>query len=174
MTINKSLSWNNHIDNITKKANQTLAFIRRNINMCNRDSNEQAHKTFVRPTLEYASSVWNPHTTRNINAIEKVQRRAARFTTGIYHRTSSVSAILNALKWDSLLLRRARAKTIMLYGIYHRLVDIYHRKRTWYQPATARRPHSQVPSTTHGITVVPLLIISKCDQILEHLNGFYR
>ena len=89
MTINKSLSWNNHIDNITKKANQTLAFLRRNINMCSRDSKEQAYKNFVRPTLEYASSVWNPHTTRNINAIEKVQRRAVRFTTGIYHGTST-------------------------------------------------------------------------------------
>ena len=124
VTINKSLSWNNHIDNITKKANQTLALLRRNINMCSQGSKEQAYKTFVRPTLEYASSVWDPHTARNINAIEMVQRRAARFTTGIYHRTSSVSYILNALKWDSLQLRRARAKTIMLYRIYHRLVDI--------------------------------------------------
>ena len=57
VTINNSLSWNNHIDNITKKANQTLAFLRRNINMCNRDSMEQAYKTFIRPTLEDASSV---------------------------------------------------------------------------------------------------------------------
>ena len=83
VTINKSLSWNNHIDNVTKKAYQTLAFLRRNINMCNRNSKEQAYKTFVRAALEYASSVWDPHTARNINAIEMVQRRAARFTTGI-------------------------------------------------------------------------------------------
>ena len=58
----------------------------------------------------------DPHTARNINVIETVQQLAARFTTGIYHSTSSVSDILNALKWDSL--RTARAKTIMLYRIY--------------------------------------------------------
>ena len=124
VTINKSLSWNPHVDNVTKKANQTLAFLRRNIGMCSQDSKEQAYKTFVRPTLEYASTVWDPHTARNINAVEMVQRRAARFTTGNYHRTSSVSTILSALKWDSLQLRRARARTIMLFRIHNRLVDI--------------------------------------------------
>ena len=58
----------------------------------------------------------SPHR-KNINVIETVQQHATRFTTGIYHSTSSVSDILNALKWDSLQLR-ARAKTIMLYRIY--------------------------------------------------------
>ena len=33
----------------------------------------------VRPILEYASSVWDPHTTANIQKLESVQRRAARF-----------------------------------------------------------------------------------------------
>ena len=34
------------------------------------------YKTFVRPMLEYAPQVWNPHIARNIEALEKVQRRA--------------------------------------------------------------------------------------------------
>ena len=97
VTINKLLSWNTRVDNVTKKTNQILAFLRRNIGMCSHDSKEQAYKTFVRPTLEYASTVWDPHTAHNINTVEMVQRRAARFTTGNYHRTSSVSNILNAL-----------------------------------------------------------------------------
>ena len=88
------------------------------------EAKAQAYDTFVRPTLEYASTVWDPHTARNINAIEMVQRRAARFTTGNYHRTSSVSAMLNALSWDSLQMRRARAKTIMLFRIHYRLIDV--------------------------------------------------
>jgi len=36
--------------------------------------------TFVRPQLEYASSLWSPHTKRNIDKIEGVQGRAARAT----------------------------------------------------------------------------------------------
>ena len=34
LTISKNLSWNNHVNNITKKANSTLAFLRRNIQNC--------------------------------------------------------------------------------------------------------------------------------------------
>ena len=33
----------------------------------------------VRPQLEYACSLWNPYTKRNIHQIELVQHRAARF-----------------------------------------------------------------------------------------------
>ena len=33
----------------------------------------------VRPILEYTTSVWDPHTTANIQKLESVQRRAARF-----------------------------------------------------------------------------------------------
>jgi hypothetical protein len=31
LNISKNLSWNTHVDAITKKANNTLAFLRRNI-----------------------------------------------------------------------------------------------------------------------------------------------
>jgi hypothetical protein len=30
--------------------------------------------TFVRPSLEYASTVWDPHTQANINIVESIQR----------------------------------------------------------------------------------------------------
>ena len=34
--------------------------------------------SLVRPILEYASSIWNPYKTKNIEAIENVQRRATK------------------------------------------------------------------------------------------------
>jgi hypothetical protein len=40
---------------------------------------EQAYQTLVRPLVEYASTVWNPYTKIEINKIEAVQRRAARY-----------------------------------------------------------------------------------------------
>ena len=40
---------------------------------------DQCFKSLVRPILEYSSSVWDPHTQRNVNKLEMVQRRAARF-----------------------------------------------------------------------------------------------
>lgn len=78
----------------------------------------------MRPLAEYSNIVWDPHTKLNINSIEKVQRRGARFVCCDYRRTSSVEQMLSDLKWTSLAERRAKAKVTMVYKIVNRLVDI--------------------------------------------------
>jgi hypothetical protein len=40
---------------------------------------EQAYFTLARPLVEYASTVWDPYTQTDINKVEAVQRRAARY-----------------------------------------------------------------------------------------------
>ncbi len=39
-----------------------IKFLRRNLHGCTRDIKHIAYNTLVRPTLEYCSAVWNPHT----------------------------------------------------------------------------------------------------------------
>jgi hypothetical protein len=102
LTISKNLSWNNHVNNITKKANSTLAFLRRNIRNCPQRAKIQAYNTFVRPSLEYASTVWDPHTQANINKVESIQRRVARFVTNNYDPRASVTTLLQDLNWPTL------------------------------------------------------------------------
>ena len=43
------------------KASKTLDFLRRNLNIGSTSVKEQAYKSLVRPSLEYACSVWDPH-----------------------------------------------------------------------------------------------------------------
>ena len=71
--LSSTLSWNDHIGNITTKANKTLGFIRRNLSKCPMNIKRQAYITLVRPTLEYASSVWDPHLQKHIQQLEMVQ-----------------------------------------------------------------------------------------------------
>ena len=52
------LSWNSHIDAVTKRTNQTTAFLRRNLSSCTKDVKAQRYKSIGRPHLEYTLTVW--------------------------------------------------------------------------------------------------------------------
>ena len=93
VTVSEDLSWPNHINNITKKANHTLGFVKRNIRVYNRDLKFTAYKTLVRLQLEYASTMWSPYTDQYIGKLQSVQRRTARWAMRDYRQTSSVSAM---------------------------------------------------------------------------------
>ena len=57
----------------------------------------------VCPILEYGSSVWDPHTDKLQDELEKVHNRAARLVTRNYvDETGSMTGILGQLKWESL------------------------------------------------------------------------
>ena len=60
VNINNKLSWNKHIDNTCRKGNRTINFIHRNFKDCNQKVKEKLYKTYVRPSMEYCSSVWDP------------------------------------------------------------------------------------------------------------------
>ena len=82
--LNKSLSWSSHISTISSKATRTLNFLKRNLSNCSRKVKESAYLTMVRPQMEYASAVWDPHHNSLIQLLEKVQRRAARWIFNDY------------------------------------------------------------------------------------------
>ena len=115
-------SWQQY--HTTKKANNTLAFLKRNITSRPTKIKAQCYTTLIRPIMEYACVVWDPVAQQNIYALEIVQRRAARFTFGDYRTTSSVTNMLHGLNWNTLEERRKRAKVIMLYRIIHQTVAI--------------------------------------------------
>ena len=114
------------VTNITKKANSTctLGLLRRNLNINSTTVKEQAYKSLVRPSLEYAYSVWDPYFAEDINLIESVQRMAARYVTGRQNNTSSVSDMIYQLKWRKLADRRVDARLTMLYKITHKKMAI--------------------------------------------------
>jgi hypothetical protein len=65
------LQWDQHINNITAKANKTLGFLRWNLKIPSIRIKEQAYQTLVRPSVEYASTVWNPYTKTEINKLKQ-------------------------------------------------------------------------------------------------------
>ena len=125
VTIDRKLTWNDRIDNITKKANNTRVFLQRNISSC-----PQAIKIAVLPDLcktycgVCVDCMGHPSTKKYTKAVENIQRQAAHFVMNDYQRCSSVGNMLESLKWKTLHRRRADAKLMMLYRINHKLVDV--------------------------------------------------
>ena len=74
--------------------------------------------------VKYASTVWSPYTKKNIDQIEMVQRRAARWVTNRYSSYDSVSAMLGNLGWRSLENHRYDSRLAMFYKIQYGLVAV--------------------------------------------------
>ena len=60
ITITSDLSWNKHIAAVASKANKALGFVKRNIHICSELVKTRAYQAIVRPSLEYATCVWDP------------------------------------------------------------------------------------------------------------------
>ena len=93
--ISSGLSWRSHIDRVTGSATKTLNFVRRNVKTQHPGVREMAYSTLVRPQLEYAAAVWDPHTKGKTQLGEKVQRRAASWVSDNNERLASVSDMIS-------------------------------------------------------------------------------
>jgi hypothetical protein len=118
------VQWRRSSQPDSEGANKSLGFFKRNLKTSNTNIKSQAYLSLVRPKLEYACSVWNPHTAELCNKIEMVQRRAARYACNIYHNTSSVTDMLQTLTWPTLQQHRLKTKLIMFYKIVHHIVAV--------------------------------------------------
>ena len=111
--------------------------------------------TFVRPSVEYASVAWDPHTGRNCNKVEQIQRSAARYVMGDYSRRSSVTSMLLHLEWPSLQQRRLHSRLAMMYKMRWGLVDIpWHGLFTSCPSISRTRGHSSRVLPLHCNTAV--------------------
>ena len=135
--ISKDLRWNKTVDQIVGKANRSLGLVRRNFSRSPRQVREKLYFTLVRPHLEYACEVWSPHTNELKQRIEKVQRNGARFVMGEYRQRSSVTDLLQQLKWDSLESRRL----LFQLKYVHKITDMFTNQvdldpNVFFSPAT--------------------------------------
>ncbi|VDI60799.1 Hypothetical predicted protein [Mytilus galloprovincialis] len=100
-----------------------------NLGRCKPSVKNTAYCALIRPSIEYAATVWDPHQTTLIKVIDRVQRKAARFVYNQYTDTSPgcVTGLLDQLQWDPLQYRRIKQRLVLcyiLYKIQNKLVEI--------------------------------------------------
>jgi len=124
VTLTSNLTWSEHTNNVVSKANKSLGMLQRNLKVAPNTVKSQAYQTLVRPQLEYACTVWDPHTQQDVDRVEAVQRRAARFCFRRYDRMCSPTELMSRLGWARLAARRQQARLIFLYKMCHGLLNI--------------------------------------------------
>jgi ribonucleases P/MRP protein subunit RPP40 len=102
----EDLTWRRHISFIVSKAARNLHFVMRNLRLASKKVKNLAYTSIIRPCLEYACILWDPHQNYLIESVEAIQRRAARYVCGNFSRYDSVSSMICELGWDSLAKRR--------------------------------------------------------------------
>ena len=78
VTVSSDLSWNCHVNNITKKCNKLLGFIRVVVGVKNPYVLLKLYQALILSILDYCSPVWNVHKEYNVEKLEQIQHRATR------------------------------------------------------------------------------------------------
>jgi len=119
--IDNELSFTEHINMVTKKANGIMAVIRRSFICIDYKCFNLLYKSLVRPHLEYGVTAWFPYKMKDIEAVEKVQKRATKQVKQLKH--LHYSERLTRLNLPTLRYRRHRGDMIEVYKILHKIYD---------------------------------------------------
>lgn len=76
--VHQSLKTSQQCAAAAKKGNQALGMIKRNFTYRGKDIILKLYKSLVRPHIDFAMQVWNPHLEKDKKLIERVQARATK------------------------------------------------------------------------------------------------
>ena len=113
--VTDNFKFSNHIAKIAAKANSVLGRINRTFTYKDKELMRLLYTSLVRPHLEYAVQSWSPHLRKDINILEKVQRRATRLIPEISQ--LPYEERLEALNLSTLEDRRIRGDIIEVFKL---------------------------------------------------------
>ena len=123
--ITDTLKWTQNITNISSKANYLTYNILKTFNTPDINLYILLYKTYIRPIVEYNTSIWTPHLITEIRQIEAVQKR---FTRKLCQKLNisfkDYKHRLGLLNIESLEYRRIKFDLILLYKIFNNLIDV--------------------------------------------------
>ena len=113
--IDRDLKFHKQTNEAIKKANKLLGFISRTFDYKSKDIILPLYKSLVKPHLEYCVQFWSPTYRKDIDALERIQRRATKLIPSV--RNYPYKIRLKKLKLQSLKVRRLRGQLIEVFKI---------------------------------------------------------
>ena len=115
-----NLKWNNQISTSVLKANFVLGRLKKSFEKWDTRTFKVLFTSYVRPIIEYGSTIWNPYRKQDIRQIENVQRRATKLVPAI--RNKSYEDRLEILGLTTLEERRKRGDPIQYFKINKKII----------------------------------------------------
>jgi len=105
--LRSDLNWVDQVNYTVQKAWKALHFVMCVLKKGNRNTKSLAYMSLVSPISEYGSACWDPCREGQINALDRVQKKAAQFTN---HTKDS--------DWENLAQRRTIAGLCAIFKAY--------------------------------------------------------
>ena len=86
--ISDNLSWSEHYKSISSKAYGQLSLIRRCFATSSISAKKLLYLSLIRSKITYCSQVWRPMLIQNIVRLERIQRRATKYITSDFNKSS--------------------------------------------------------------------------------------
>ena len=136
----KDLKWSKQCNKVVNTTNKILGMIKRTFTYLDIDSFVQLYKSLVRPHIDYCIQVWRPYLQKDIDALEKIQRRATRMLPVL--REKSYEDRLKILNLTTLETRRIRGDIIQAFKIIKGFDDVETDNFFMFRKTKCTRGHS--------------------------------
>ena len=120
--VDMNLKFATHINRIVHKALNRSYLLARCFVSHDTKTLVRAFKVYVRPLVEYCSSVWSPHYVKDIKSIETVQRKFTMRLTGLWN--VPYAERLERTGLERLDVPRVRADLLLAYKIIFGLANV--------------------------------------------------
>ena len=171
--LTSTLNWSTHITEISKKARSQLGIVYRNFYQhSNSATLLQLYFSYIRPHLEYAAIVWDPHQVGLIHSLERIQKFALRMCTKNWNLEHNV--LLEICDIPSLAVRRHHPKLCYLFQLINGDITFHNAPLVRRPPLNLRNSRLAVPTYSHNQLCTLMHISSPTFRTPSHCGTNYQ